>query len=199
MYKATSVDDYINAHQDWRAILTNLRKIIHSTEMAETIKWGAPVYTISGKNVVAIGAFKSYAGLWFYNGALLKDENNILINAQEGKTKALRQWRFSELSELDEPLILKYLIEAIELQKAGKTVPKAKPKKEFEMPLELAIALKNSEQLAQQFQKLTPYKQEEFADHIGSAKREVTRISRLEKSIPLINDGIGLNDKYRNC
>ena len=59
------------------------------TELLETIKWGVPVYTLNDKNVLGMGAFKSYVGIWFFQGAFLDDPQKKLINAQEGKTKAL--------------------------------------------------------------------------------------------------------------
>jgi uncharacterized protein YdeI (YjbR/CyaY-like superfamily) len=197
--KVANVDDYVEKHSEWKSILLPLRKILKNTQMEETIKWGAPVYTLSGKNVVGIGAFKSYAGLWFFNGTLLNDKNNKLVNAQEGKTKSMRQWRFTKLDELDEMLVEKYVAESIELEKAGKKILNAKPTKKIEIPFELESALLNDEQLSIQFNLLTPYKQKEFAEHIDSAKRKATRLSRLEKCIPLILKGIGLHDKYRNC
>ncbi len=199
MKKIVSVDEYIQKHSDWQPVLLILRRILQETELQETIKWGAPVYTLSGKNVVGIGAFKSYAGLWFFNGALLEDKTNQLVNAQEGKTKAMRQWRFVELSELDEALIKTYVDEAIELQKSGIQVAMAKPSKTFDIPDELKSALQSDNQLSTKFKALTPYKQKEYAEFIGSAKREVTRKNRLDKCIPIILKGIGLNDKYRSC
>ncbi len=89
-----TVDDYIEAAEPWQDELIRLRKILRSTDLEETVKWGAPCYTHDGKNVVGMASFKSYVGLWFHQGALLGDKKKVLINAQEGKTKALRQWRF---------------------------------------------------------------------------------------------------------
>lgn len=199
MKKITNVDEYIKKYPEWERLLFALRKILLNSQLEETIKWGAPVYTISGKNVVGMSAFKSYAGLWFFNGALLADTQGKLINAQEGKTKAMRQWRFAHFAELDETLVKNYVEEAIELQKAGKVVPAVKTDKNVVIPEELQAALNQNHKLSVQFNSFTPYKQKEFAVYIGSAKREATRTSRLEKCIGLIKTGVGLNDKYRNC
>jgi uncharacterized protein YdeI (YjbR/CyaY-like superfamily) len=68
--------------------------------MTETVKWGVPVYTIEGKNIVGIAGFKAYVGLWFFQGAMLKDKKKKLINAQDGKTKALRQCRLNSVKEI---------------------------------------------------------------------------------------------------
>ncbi len=195
MKKTKTVEDYIAGNGEWTEALEKLRSILLDSEMEETVKWGAPVYTIDGKNVVGIGAFKSYVGLWFFQGVFLKDKENVLVNAQEGKTKALRQWRFSGSGEMDENLIKKYVLEAIENQREGLEL---KPeKKKLVLPDELAQALKANADLKKAFQKLTPGRQKEYAEYIAEAKRAETRQSRLEKCEPLILKGIGLNDKYR--
>lgn len=112
-----TVDSYIANVKYNAGILSVLRRLLNSTEMQETIKWGAPVYTLNGKNVIGMAAFKSYVGLWFYQGVFLKDSAKVLKNAQENKTKALRQWRFSTLNEINENLIFDYVNEAIRKRK----------------------------------------------------------------------------------
>ena len=72
-------EGFIAKQDQWKSTLIELRKIILSTGLEETIKWGTPVYTYSSKNIVGIGSFKSYAGLWFFQGALLKDEMIKLV------------------------------------------------------------------------------------------------------------------------
>lgn len=195
MAAVKTVDEYIARHEPWQELLLQLRDILLSTELEETVKWGAPVYTIDGKNVVGIGAFKSYAGLWFFQGVFLKDPQQKLVNAQEGTTKALRQWRFDTVEDMDEKLVKAYVLEAIENQKQGKEI---KPeKKKTTLPDELKEALRKDTQLKKAFDAFTPGKQREFAEYIGSAKQEKTRLSRLEKVQPMILAGKGLNDKYR--
>lgn len=126
MKKINSAEDYFLVKSQWDNILKQLREIILLTELTETLKWGIPTYTLDGKNVAGLVAFKSFVAIWFFNGVLLKDETYKLINAQAGKTKALRQWRFSSIEEIDSTLIKAYLKEAIKNQQEGKTV---KPKK----------------------------------------------------------------------
>ncbi len=198
MKRYASVNEYIEGQELWTEQLQQLREILLSTELQETIKWGAPVYTINNKNVVGMGAFKTYAGLWFYNGALLKDEDQVLINAQEGKTKALRQWRFSDTDKINRNKVLTYVLEAIDNQKNGREL-KPQKKRKMEIPGELAACLSENAELKSAFETLAPYKQREYAEYIDSAKREATRQSRCAKSVPMILLGIGLHDKYRNC
>ncbi|RMF58752.1 MAG: hypothetical protein D6748_07920 [Calditrichaeota bacterium] len=193
-----TVDAYIEKHPQWREALTRLREIILSTSMEETIKWGAPVYTVNGKNVVGMGAFKSYVGLWFFQGALLKDEQKKLMNAQEGKTKALRQWRFQSPEEIeaDAELIQSYIQEAINNQLQGKEI-KADRSKPLIIPEELQEKLFSNSELAERFAALSKSCQREYAEYIAEAKRPETRLRRLEKIIPMIMEGAGLNDKYK--
>ena len=195
MKQAKSVEEYIEKSSQ-QELLQALRTLCLITELEETIKWGMPVYTINNKNIIGIGAFKSYAGLWFFQGVFLEDKYEKLVNAQEGKTKAMRQWRFSSLDEIDEKMILSYLEEAIKNQKEGKEI-KAERKKEIIIPPELSSALNEQRELSSAFKNLSYGKQREFADYISEAKRESTKQSRIEKIKPMIIAGTGLNDKYK--
>ncbi|HPE77867.1 MAG TPA: DUF1801 domain-containing protein [Draconibacterium sp.] len=191
-----TVDEYILNAGNGKEILIVLREIIRSTELKETIKWGGPVYTFEDKNVVGIGSFKSYVGLWFFQGAFLKDEENVLINAQTDITKALRQWRFSSADEINDKLLLKYINEAIQNQKLGIEL-KPDRNKPVVIPDELLEVFKEDNELEKCFKNFTPGRQREFADFVSSAKLVETRRTRIQKIIPLILENIGLNDKYR--
>ncbi|MDF1550408.1 MAG: YdeI/OmpD-associated family protein, partial [Bacteroidales bacterium] len=196
MKYAKSVVEYLNKHPEWEDALLQLVSIAKSTGLEETIKWGAPTYTYKGKNIVGMAAFKSYVGLWFHQGALLKDPAKKLINAQEGTTKALRQWRFSSSDEIENDLVKSYIIEALENQKKGLEL-KPEPKAEIEIPDELEEAFESDTNLSNKFKQLTNFKQREFIEYVAQAKMEDTRQKRVDKVIPMILDGIGLNDKYR--
>lgn len=196
MEKNKSVEEYIERKTEWKDALELLRSIMLSTEMKETIKWGSPVYTVNGKNVVGLAAFKSYVGIWFYQGVFLSDKEKLLINAQEGKTKGLRQWRFIAKDEIHRDVVLKYVKEAIQNQKHNKEILPEKSKV-IAMPLELNILLTSNKDLEKSFKELTPFKQKEYIEYISNAKRETTRSTRLKKITSMILEGIGLNDKYR--
>lgn len=101
----------------WESQLTQLIEIIRKTELKETVKWGKPCFTFNGKNCVSVVGFKQHFALWFHNGVSLKDEHHFLVNAQEGITKSLRQMRFDATSEINETIVLEYVLEAIELAK----------------------------------------------------------------------------------
>lgn len=184
-----------NKTNQWENEIEQLHAIIRKTPLVETTKWGGPVYTYNNKNVLGIGGFKSYFGIWFYNGVFLKDEKKLLINANEESTKSLRQMRFNSVNEIDEKLILAYIKEAIEIEEKGLAIPKEK--KETIIPEILQNELDKNSELLAKFNTFSPYKQREFIEHITSAKQEKTQINRLEKIIPMILEGKGLNDKYR--
>lgn len=190
--KATHTWDKNNS---WSEELAFLKSIIVKTELVETTKWGGIVYVLNGKNVIGTGGFKNYFAIWFFNGVLLEDKKQLLVNAQEGVTKALRQWRFTSKEEVNEADVLNYIKEAIENEKQGKTI---KPKKKTPILSEFfQKELIASPELAVAFQKFSAYKQYEFLEYIESAKREETKHFRIEKIIPMILNSIGLNDKYR--
>lgn len=179
----------------WEEELGLLQSIIAQTELIETTKWGNLVYTINGKNVLGISGFKNYFTIWFFNGVFLKDKKNLLVNAQEGKTKSLRQWRFSSKEEVNEKMMLAYIYEAIENEKLGKSIKPERKKAVISGLFEKELAANPF--LAGAFQKFTPYKQKEFLEYIETAKREETKLSRMEKIKPMILENIGLNDKHR--
>ena len=192
MEYANSVDEFFIKHNDRGEELEKLRSILLKTEMQETLKWGMPTYTLDGKNIVGIASFKNWTCLWFHHGGIMRDEDKVLINAQEGKTKALRQWRFSKLADIKTRQINKYIQEAIENHKNGKRVVlDTKPIKKstkFVMPEILSDALKNDKVLKQQFEKLTAAQKRDYAEYIAEPKREATKTSRLEKALPLIEE-----------
>ena len=192
---AKTPEEYFSWNEEYRPLLEKLRIMLLSSELEEKMKWGIPTYCLKNKNVAGIGAFKSYAGLWFFNGVFLKDKANVLINAQEGKTKGLRQWRFETIDEIDEKLVRTYIEEAIQNQKAGKEIkPEKKP---LIIPDELKEALAADGKLSEIFDSLSLSCRREYAEHIAEAKREETRQKRLEKIIPMILNKEGLNDKYK--
>ena len=198
MAKIESVEQYFEAHPKWKNQLLKLKELLHSSGLTEGIKWGSPVYMKDGKNLVGIGAFKNHFGLWFFQGALLKENTKLLVNAQEGKTQAIRQIKLDETSEIDLDLLKKYIDETIFLHDQGKTVKLASPQK-VEIPDELKKELDTDSELKKAFSLLSPGKQKEYSLYIIEAKREPTKQKRMQKIIPMIMEGIGLNDKYNDC
>ncbi|PCJ67932.1 MAG: hypothetical protein COA58_01985 [Bacteroidetes bacterium] len=189
------ITEFYKLNTSWSKEIQFLESIIKKTELNGTFKWGSPVYTINNKNIVGIGSFKSYVGLWFHQGVFLKDPLNILINASPDKTRGLRQWRFKSIQEMDENLIKVYLDEAIENQKLGKKI-KLNRDTSYTVPQELQSEL-NQEEFSNAFFNLSLGRQKEYANHIAEGKQEATRQRRVAKCIPLILTGKSLYDKYK--
>lgn len=198
MKSVKTVEEYFTRETQWSEALHYFREIFQQTEMIETLKWGTPTYTIDGKNVAGMTSFKSHVAIWFHQGVFLKDEQSKLVNAQEGVTKALRQWRFTSVEEIKENknLILNYLEEAIANQKLGKEI-KPNFKKPIDIPTELNERMKSDRILKMAFEALTLGKKRDYTEYISTAKRLETKNSRLDKITPMILQGIGLNDKYK--
>lgn len=192
-----NAEEFILSNPQWQEALILLREIFLSGGMEETIKWGVPVYMAEGKNITGMACFKSYVGIWFYQGALLNDKANKLVSAQEGKTKALRQWRFTSVDEInrDYEIICQYVNESIENTKKGLGI---KPERNIplQLPDELAEVLENDLSLKQVFDSMSISKKRDYAEFIASAKKTETKMARMEKIIPLIRQAKGLYDKY---
>jgi uncharacterized protein YdeI (YjbR/CyaY-like superfamily) len=186
----------MQSNTQWTEELEMLTNIISKLPLDTSIKWGAEVFTYNGKNVVSYGGFKNYFTIWFYNGVFLEDKYKVLVNAQEGKTKSLRQWRFTSKDEINEKKILEYINEAIEIEKKGL---KIQPEKFKALPLPelLMNELEKDKNLKSNFEKLAQGKQKEYIVYINEGKQESTKLSRLEKIKPMILKGVGLNDKYK--
>lgn len=198
MKKYLSLKAYFSEQEIWRSETNKLREIVIATGVDEALKWGMPVYSAYGKNVVGIGASQTYFGLWFYQGALLADSDRVLINAQEGKTKAMRQWRFQSAREVKVRLVKKYILEAVALAEQGKQV---KPNRNMPVvvPPELEKVLAENPGAKKCFDSLSKSCRREYANYVAEAKKAETKVRRISKIIPMILDSVGLNDKYRNC
>ena len=196
MKKFRSVDHYLEELDQWADEITRLREILLSTQLEETLKWSIPCYTFQGKNVVGIGGFKGYFGLWFFQGALMEDPDGVLVNAQQGKTKGMRQWRMSHKRDIKVRSIKKYVKLAQNVVESGAEIKPDRGRPIVIHPL-LQSALDENKAAASAFRSLTPGLRREYADYIQTAKREETRLRRLAKILPMIQQGVGLNDKYR--
>ena len=200
MESSEKLEAYYEQEHSFKEGISILRDLALKTKVVETLKWGSPVYTTEGKNIFWIARFKNHFGLGFFNGMFLKDPKKVLVNVQEGKTQAMRHWQFKSIGEIDAPSIVAYINEAIENQKKGmRLIPEKKKKSELIIPKLLKEAFDKNPKMEKAFTALSAYKQRDYAEYIASAKQEKTKLARMEKIIPMINHGIGLNDKYRNC
>lgn len=188
------VDFFFEKASEWQEEYRQLRTLVLDCGLTEELKWGVPCYTFQGSNVVLIHGFKEYCAFLFHKGALLQDAEGILIQQTEN-VQAARQIRLTSIQEIVEmKAILKaYIYEAVEVEKAGLTV-ELKKTKEYAIPEEFQVKLDGNPDLKSAFEALTPGRQRGYLLHFSAPKQAKTREARVDKLIPQILDGKGLND-----
>ncbi len=188
------VDFFFNKAKQWQEEYEKLRLIVLDCGLTEELKWGCPCYTFKDSNIVLIHGFKEYCALLFMKGVLLSDTHGILIQQTEN-VQVARQIRFTNLREIVdlESVLKNYIHEAIEVEKAGLKV-EMKTTAEFKMPEEFQYKLDHIPALKTAFEALTPGRQKGYLLYFAAAKQAKTREARVEKYIPQILDGKGLED-----
>lgn len=188
------VDEFLTKTKKWKEEYETLRKIVLDCELTEDFKWMNPCYTFEKKNIVLMHGFKEYCALLFPKGSLLQDSHGILIQQTEN-VQGARQIRFTNVQEIaeKEAILRAYIDEAIEVEKAGLKVQVKKPE-ELIIPDELQHKFDEIPALKDAFTTLTPGRQRAYILHFSAAKQSKTRESRVEKCIPNILNGKGLND-----
>jgi uncharacterized protein YdeI (YjbR/CyaY-like superfamily) len=189
-----TVDWFFNKDTKWEQEYAELRMLVLDCGLTEELKWGHPCYTWQKSNIVLIHGFKDYCALLFMKGALLKDPKGILIQQTENVQSA-RQVRFNNHQGIVKirPTLKAYIKEAIALEKAGLKV-ELKKTSEYKVPAEFQIVLDEVPGLKSAFQSLTPGRQKGYLLYFAAAKQLKTREARIEKYIPKIFDGKGLDD-----
>jgi uncharacterized protein YdeI (YjbR/CyaY-like superfamily) len=188
------VNWFFDKSTKWHEAYQELRDLVLSFDFTEELKWGCPCYTYDKNNVVLIHGFKDYCALLFMKGALMKDPKNILVQQTENVQSA-RQIRFTNLNEIvkHKSVIKSYIKNAIEVEKSGSKI-EMKMTTEYKIPGEFQSALSEMRELKTAFYKLTPGRQRGYLLYFSSAKQSKTRNERIEKYIPKILDGKGLDD-----
>jgi uncharacterized protein YdeI (YjbR/CyaY-like superfamily) len=188
------VQFYFEKEKRWKDEIIKLREVVLDTPVTEELKWGCPCYTSEEKNIVLIHTFKNYCALLFFNGALLPDPKKLLVQ-QTPNVQAARQLRFTHLNEIieREADIKSFIKKAIAAGKDGEKVV-LKKTTEFTIAEEFAKQLKANSKLKKAFEALTPGRQRAYLMHFSSAKQAKTRLERVEKYIPKILSGKGLDD-----
>lgn len=191
----STVDEIIADAPDWaQPVLEELRQIMLNAGLKEAIKWGGATY-INKKNVIAMGAFKDFVSVWFFEGVHLSDPLGVLVSGGE-KTRAQRQWRIPKGEHFDADMMLSYVLEAKENDAKGvKTA--ATPVVIPPMPDDLREALEAEPEVQAFFESLAPSHRREYIRHIIEAKKEETRLRRLEKCMNMMRQGLDMNARYR--
>ena len=177
----------------WQDELRLLREIVLECGLVEELKWQQPCYTLEGKNILIVSAFKEYAALNFFKGSLLKDPHNLLV--QPGNSTAGRQIRFTDVDEIRElrSVLKEYILDAMEVERSGKTVP-SKKVSDLEVPAELEHVMDTDDAFRVAFEALTPGRQKAYILHFAGAKQAATREARIERYRDRILDGKGIFD-----
>lgn len=188
------VEFYFSTSNQWQEVIKQLRTIVLDCGLTEELKWGVPCYTFSQSNVVLIHVFKHYCALLFFKGALLSDTDDLLVQ-QTANVQAARQIRFTNLKDLLErkAKVIACIYEAIEIEKAGLKVD-VKPTEAYSIPAEFEQKLHANAALKNAYEKLTPGRQRAYLLYFTAAKQAKTREQRVEKYIPKILVGKGLDD-----
>lgn len=188
------VDSFFNKPRQWGEEFHKLRAIILSCPVNEELKWGWPCYSSEGKNIVLMHGFKEYCALLFFKGVLMKDPKKILIQQTE-HVQGPRQVRFTNAKEIAKmaPVLKAYVKNAIEVEKSGVKV-KLKTISEYKVPEEFQRKLDGNAALKKAYEALTPGRRRNYLFYFSQAKQAQTCEARIEKCVPRILKGKGLNE-----
>ncbi len=190
----SKVDAYLGKLKKWRQETEALRALIRGFPLVEELKWGQPCYTFEGSNLLILQGFKDYCALMFFKGALLKDAQGLLTAPGENSQSA-RQLRFTGLDGIAamDGVLRAYIAEAMAVEQAGLKVA-LKKVEEFAVPDEFQARLDGMPALKAAFDALTPGRRRVYLMHFASAKQAKTRVARVEKCLPRILNGEGLDE-----
>jgi uncharacterized protein YdeI (YjbR/CyaY-like superfamily) len=187
------VEAFVDRAKRWRGEMRKLRSILLDCGLDEDLKWGKPCFSFDGRNLAIIQPFKEHCALMFFKGALLKDTHGLL-RSQGKNTQSARRLEFTSESQVTKAALKSYVNQAIAVEKAGLRV-NFKAKHELELPEELTQVLASDRGLAKAFNALTPGRRRGYVLHFTAAKQSQTRSARIQKCIPKIRAGVGINDR----
>lgn len=177
----------------WQGEIRKLRSILLDCGLDEVLKWGKPCFLFEGRNIAIIQPFKKHCALMFFKGALLKDTHGLL-RSQGPNTQSAKRLEFTSEAQVAKAVVASYVKQAIEVEKAGLGVD-FRAKRELELPEELTDILRRDRRLAKAFHALTPGRRRSYVLHFTGAKQSQTRAARIEKCIPGILAGKGMNER----
>ncbi len=190
-----NVDRYLSTAKYWMKEMKALRVIALDCALTEELKWGKPCYTFHDKNIIVIQGFKEYCAVLFLKGFLLDDPEGVLVKTGQN-TRVGRQMRFANVREVVKmkSTLKAFIFQAIEVERSG--VKGNLEKRKDPIPEELQNKMKKMPALKAAFYSLTPGRQRAYIFHFSQPKQSKTREARVDKYIPQILEGIGLNDRF---
>lgn len=191
------IDAYIaKAAPFARPILEHVRARVHAAapEAEETMKWSSPSFTVDGKILLSMAAFKAHTAVGFWRGMEMGVEVEKDAMGQFGKVTSVADLPPDE--EFD-ALIRK----GVEL---ARTAPaprqrKHEPKPPAEVHPQFAEALKANPKAQQVLEGFPPSARREYFDWITEAKQDATRSKRIADAIEWLSEGKRRHWKYENC
>lgn len=192
------IDAYIaRAAPFARPILEKVRERVHATtpEAEETMKWSAPAFTVDGKILLILAAFKAHAAINFWRGQEIGD----------GSPKAGAMGQFGKLTSLDDlPPDAEFdtlIREAATLASKAPAPRKTKhePKPPPQMHAEFARALAAAPKAKAALDGFPPSAQRDYLEWISEAKQDKTREKRISDAIEWLSEGKRRHWKYENC
>jgi uncharacterized protein YdeI (YjbR/CyaY-like superfamily) len=190
MTRDPRIDDYIaKAAPFAQPILAHVRGLIHQAlpGAEETIKWGMPHFTVSGRNIVGLAAFKAHA--------------SVIIHREERSGEGMGALgKLARLADLppDAELIARFQARPEALAQP-KPKPKRVPKPELPVPPAFEAALDAAPAARATFNGFAPSHRREYVEWIADAKREETQAKRIAQAVAWLAEGRKRNWKYENC
>jgi uncharacterized protein YdeI (YjbR/CyaY-like superfamily) len=192
------IDAYIGRAESFaQPILNHVRARVHAAapEAEETMKWSAPSFTVDGKILLTMAAFKAHAAVNFWRGQEIGD----------GGPKAGAMGQFGKLTSVDDlpsDRELDVLIrEAATLAKTAPAPRKTKhaPKPAPQMHPDFARALAGNAKAKAVLDGFSPSAQRDYLEWISEAKHDATRAKRIATAVEWLAEGKKRHWKYQNC
>jgi len=187
------VDEFIARSTKWPHELAAMRPVLLASDLTEQLKWRQPCYSIEGHNIVIMGEMNAGMTLGFFKGTLLSDPEGVLRD-NGPNSRSVKRMFFTSVDEVEQlaDTVSRYVHEAISVELSGAAVaPAAEPL----LVAELQERLDADPELKAAFEALTPGRRRYYNIHIGEAKQPATRAARVEKCVPKILAGKGLQDR----
>ena len=191
------IDAYIaKAAPFAQPILKHVRERVHAVapEAEETLKWSMPSFTVDGKILLGMAAFKAHATVGFWRGSEIGLEPSHEAMGQLGKLTSVDD--LPPDAELD-AMIRK----GVELAKTAPAPRKTKhePKPPPDMHPEFAKALRDNPKAKAALDSFPPSAQRDYLDWISEAKQEATRAKRIATAVEWLSEGKRRHWKYESC
>lgn len=180
----------------WQIELETLRQIVLESGLTEELKWGVPVYTHMGKNILTVSALKDACIIGFFKGVLIKDTQNMLIKQGEN-SQSSRIVKFTSESEIlnHQDTLIDFIHQAIQIEENGEKVEFKKD--DISVPEELTQKFEVNPAFKTAFYELTPGRQKGYLLYFSQAKQSATRTQRINNYTQKIFEGIGFHDEYK--